>query len=214
MQLPLGETVGEVVASHHRANGVKLLLGTAVEKYAVEGDGLVLQLDDGTELRPETVVAAIGAVPETAWLHGSGLTIDDGVVCDEACFAVGAEHIVAVGDVARWQHPLLRRQVRVEHWTNAATQAEHAARNLVARLEGGDVESYDALPYFWTHQYGWRLQFVGTKTDELVVDEGALDEPKFVATYRDSSGGAVGAVCLNRADRVAALTNQIREYLE
>lgn len=214
MQVALGRTVGQVVAARHRDQGVALRLGTAVGKCAVEGDRLVLQLDDGAELRPHTVVAAIGAVPETAWLRGSGLQIDDGVVCDGACFAEGVDDVVAVGDVARWRHPLLRRSVRVEHWTNATTQAECAGRNLVARMSGADVRAYDALPYFWTHQYDWRLQFVGTTTDELVVEEGALDEAKFVATFRDDQGGVVGAVCLNRADRVAALTGQIREYLE
>jgi NADPH-dependent 2,4-dienoyl-CoA reductase/sulfur reductase-like enzyme len=214
MQAALGQTVGEVVAAQHRYQGVRLRLGTVVEKLAVEGDGLVLQLDDGDELRPHTVVAAVGAVPETGWLLDSGLRVDDGVVCDEACFAEGTDDVVAVGDVARWQHPLLRRSVRVEHWTNAATQAEHGGRNLVARLTGGEVEPYDALPYFWTHQYDWRLQFVGSRTGELVVEEGALEESKFVATFRDDQDGVVGAVCLNRADRVAALTREIRDYLE
>ena len=42
-------------------------------------------------------MVGIGVAPNTEWLAGSGLALEDGVVCDETA-ATGAPGIVAVGD--------------------------------------------------------------------------------------------------------------------
>ncbi len=76
------------------------------------------------------MVVGIGVVPEVDWLEGSGLALDNGVVCSETLFA--GDRVVAAGDVARWRHPSLGEPLRVEHWTNAAEGGAAAARNLLA----------------------------------------------------------------------------------
>nr|MBA3654703.1 FAD-dependent oxidoreductase [Actinomycetota bacterium] len=87
------EVVGDVLADLHRANGVTLRLGEVV--------------DSADDLEADVVVIGIGVVPNTAWLGGSALTVENGVVCDETCAAVGgAGRVVAAGDVARWPNPL------------------------------------------------------------------------------------------------------------
>ena len=42
--------------------------------------------------------------PATEWLEGSGLTVDNGVVCDRSLFC--ADAVVAIGDLAHfeWHH--------------------------------------------------------------------------------------------------------------
>ena len=68
--------------------------------------------------------------PATDWLVDTAqLTVDNGLVCDEACVALGSDgRVVAAGDVCRWFHPRIGRTVRVEHWTNANDQSMHAAK--------------------------------------------------------------------------------------
>jgi NADPH-dependent 2,4-dienoyl-CoA reductase/sulfur reductase-like enzyme len=91
---------------------------------------------------------------------------------------------VAAGDVARWTHPTLGEQLRVEHWTNAAEGAAAAAQNLLA---GSDAAvPYDPVPFFWSDQYKTKIQVLGLPgaDDEVVVVEGSVDEPKLVALYR------------------------------
>ena len=39
-------------------------------------------LSDGTELDADLVVVGIGSRPATDWLDGSGIEVDNGVVCD------------------------------------------------------------------------------------------------------------------------------------
>ena len=99
----LGAEMGTVVADLHRRNGVDLRLGVGVE--AIEGNDRVerVRLSDGSVMDADVVVVGIGVVPNTAWLEGSGLPLDDGVLPTPRCLV--APGIVACGDVARWDSP-------------------------------------------------------------------------------------------------------------
>lgn len=117
----VGEEMGAACASLHEANGTDLRCGVGVE--SIEGDGAVerVRLSDGTVLPADLVVVGIGADPATGWLAGSGIEIDNGVVCD-AGLAASKPGVFAAGDVARWHNPLFDRSMRLEHWTSAAEQ--------------------------------------------------------------------------------------------
>ena len=135
----LGPVLGMVCGELHRDHGVDLRLGVGVA--AIEGDGRVerVRLDDGSTV--EAVVVGVGVVPVTDWLEGSGLVLDNGIVCDETLLA--APGIVAAGDVARWPNPLFDGELmRLEHWTNAAEQGVAAARRLLV-TEGDEMTDPD-----------------------------------------------------------------------
>lgn len=206
----LGPTVAPLLADLHREHGVQLLLHRTVLGLRGPDDADGVLLDGEEVVDADVVVVAIGAAPETRWLERSGLELADGVVCDSACFAVnGDRRIVAAGDVARWHHRLLGSSLRVEHWSNAVSQAQAAGRNLVAELTGaGEVHDYDVLPYFWTDQYDWKVQFVGKLGEEARFEEGAAGERQFIVSYR-TDGRLVGALLANRPGRLAAWRNQI-----
>ena len=173
--------IGDVLADLHRSNGVNLRLGESVA--------------GPEELDADVVLVGIGVVPNTAWLEGSGLTIDNGVVGDATCAAVGANgRVLAAGDVARWPNALFDDQLmRVEHWTNAAEQAEAAARTLL-----GKGEPFAPVPYFWSDQYDVKIQFVGVAgpDDDFQLLEGSLEERKFVAGF-GRGGRLVGALAFS-----------------
>jgi NADPH-dependent 2,4-dienoyl-CoA reductase/sulfur reductase-like enzyme len=177
--------IGAVLQRLHEDRGVSFRLGVGVAQI---GHNSVV-LSDGTEASADVVVAGVGVVPEVDWLHGSGLTVDNGVVCDETLNA--APGVWAIGDVARWHSRSLDAHVRVEHWTNATEQADHVARAI-----SGDRTAFDPVPYFWSDQYDAKLQCLGfvASGDELAVVRGALDEPRWVALVRTCPrlGGVVG----------------------
>lgn len=152
--LPAG--VGRLFARLHAAAGSGVRCG--VEVVEIE-DGTV-HLADGERVGGDVIVVGIGASPNDAWLAGSGLKLRDGVVCDETLRA--APYVYAVGDLARWAHPLYGT-IRVEHWTGAQDHARVAAANLVAELSGADQppQVADAIPYFWSDQLGMKLQMAG-----------------------------------------------------
>jgi NADPH-dependent 2,4-dienoyl-CoA reductase/sulfur reductase-like enzyme len=181
----LGDEMGEACAGLHRAQGVTVRTGVGVDRVtSAPGDDppCVVHLADGTDLGADLVVVGIGVAPAVSWLEDSGLTLDNGVVCNETLFA--ADGVVAAGDVARWTHAGLDEQLRVEHWTNAAEGGAAAARNLLAGTSA--AHPYAPVPFFWSDQYATKIQVIGLPgpDDEVVVVEGSVDEGKLVALYR------------------------------
>ncbi len=183
----LGEEIGELVSRLHRAEGVDVRTGIGVAE--VRGDQHVEQvvLDDGTELTADLVVVGIGSRPATEWLEGSGVEVDNGVICDEAG-RTSAPNVWALGDVASWRDAT-GHQARVEHWSNVADQA----RVVVPAMLGQDVPDVVVVPYFWSDQYDVKIQCLGepeaTDTVHLVEDDGR----KFLAYY-ERDGVVVGVV--------------------
>src|SRR5437773_5947855 len=192
----LGPELGAVLAAIHRDHGVDLRTG--VQGEAIEGDGAGqvrgVLLGDGSRIAADVVVVGVGVVPETAWLEGSGPTIDDGVVCDQTCAA--APGIVAAGDVARWPNPLFDgERMRLEHWTNATEQGVHAARRLL-----GHDEPFAPVPFVWSDQYDRKIQTVGVVSPDadVHVAHGTLEERQFVALFGRRGGRLLGALGFNR----------------
>ncbi|MFI7144117.1 NAD(P)/FAD-dependent oxidoreductase [Nonomuraea sp. NPDC050022] len=191
----LGAETARWLARHHRDNGVELVGDTRVTGF--EGDGRVtsVRLGDGRTLPADLVIAGMGVTPNTTWLEGSGLTLSDGVVCDETLYA--ADNVVAAGDVARWPHGLFGGElVRVEHWANANDQGALAALNLLAGPE--NAKPYADLPSFATHMHGARIQTAGLPhlADESRLVTGEPDENRFAIAFA-RSGVLVGAVAVN-----------------
>ena len=189
--------VGRVVRRLHEEQGVRFTLGAAV--------------DGGADLDADVVVVGVGAAPETGWLADSGLSIDDGVVCDESLRA--APDVWAVGDVARWADSETST-TRVEHWTNATEQPHHVAQDIVA----GTSTPFTSVPYFWTDQYDAKLQSLGAPgpLDEVDVVWGSLDEPKWVALTHvgDRLTGVVGMRAPGRVMKLRSLLAQGSSYSE
>ncbi len=184
----LGERIGGLVARLHREEGVDVRLGVGVAD--VRGDGRVdtVVLSDGTELAADLVVIGIGSHPATGWLEGSGVDVDNGVLCDQAG-RTSVPNVWALGDVASWRDAT-GHQARVEHWSNVADQT----RVVVPAMLGQDVSSAAVVvPYFWSDQYDVKIQCLGepeaTDTVHLVEDDGR----KFLAYY-ERDGVLVGVV--------------------
>ncbi|WP_419841556.1 NAD(P)/FAD-dependent oxidoreductase [Candidatus Poriferisodalis sp.] len=158
----LGAEMGLRVGALHGDNGVALRLGVGVGGVLGTDRVEAVAMVDGSRVEADLVIVGIGAAPNTAWLEGSGLRIDNGVVCD-ATLNCGPAGIYAVGDVARvpnrWLQPWLgERPVRVEHWTAAVEHGMAVGRNLLAPEE---AKAYDSVPFVWSDQYDARIQIAG-----------------------------------------------------
>ena len=177
----LGTEIGTVCADVHRDHGVDLRLGVGVDGFGGHGRVERVNLSDGTSVDADVVVVGIGVVPNTEWLEGSGLTLDNGVVCDETCLA--APGIAAAGDVARWPNPLFGETMRVEHWDNAIAQGQHAALRLLQADD--EAQPYAPVPWFWSDQYDRKIQLAGRAApdDEVRIITGSTEERRFAALY-------------------------------
>jgi NADPH-dependent 2,4-dienoyl-CoA reductase/sulfur reductase-like enzyme len=192
----LGPVLGDVLGRLHRDHGVDLRTGVGVAGF--EGTERVerVLLDDGTSVEADVVVVGVGVVPATEWLEGSGLTLDNGIVCDETLLA--APGITAAGDVCRWPNPLFDGEpMRLEHWTNAAEQGVAVAARLLA--DDRDAQPFAPVPFVWSDQYETKIQVAGhvRGDDDIEVVDGSLEERKFVAAV-GRRGRLVGAVAFSR----------------
>jgi NADPH-dependent 2,4-dienoyl-CoA reductase/sulfur reductase-like enzyme len=184
----LGVEMGTAVASVHARHDVEIRCGVQVVGFE-DASGAVagVRLGDGTVIGADTVIVGIGVTPNTGWLDTSGLTLHDGIVCDDA-LSTGAPGVFAAGDIARWHNHVFDPHddavMRVEHWTNAAEQGAVAAKNLLAQSAGEPTTPYESVPFFWSDQFDSRIQFVGRAhgDDEIHVFGGTTDGA-FAALY-------------------------------
>ncbi len=185
----LGAEMGAAVAGVHARNGVHLRCGVRVSGLEGTPAGRVsgVRLDGGEIVPADVVLVGIGVAPNTAWLDGSGLQLNDGVVCDEFLNA-GAPGVFAAGDLVRWPNAAFAPDddmvMRVEHWTNAAEQGAAAAANLLRWSRGEELTAFSSVPFFWSDQFDSRIQFIGRAhgDDEVHVFTGSTDG-KFAALY-------------------------------
>ena len=179
----LGAGVARRCAALHAAHGVEMRFG--VDVTAVESDARGvhrLHLSDGSSVDMDVLVVGAGVRPATAWLDGSGVPLDDGVLCDARC-ATAIPGVYAVGDVARRQSALFDAHIRVEHWTSASEHGTVAADAILGRPA---EESRGGVPYFWSDQHGVKLQMVGHPAghDAVHVVEDPAREDRAVVLYR------------------------------
>lgn len=213
---PLAGRLGSVAAARllalHQSNDVRVLTGANVEGVTGHPDARHPERDGphsvwltgGAVLEAGTLLVAIGCSPQLDWLHGSGITVSDGVVCDEFCRA--APDVWAAGDVARWLHPGLGKHIRLEHRTNATEQGRAVALNIL-----GARRPFRSVPFFWTDHFGTKIQMSGflPAGARCELAQGSPDSDSFVQTFWEAET-LVGVLGWNAA---RAMTSFRRELM-
>ena len=190
MERILGTDLGSLTADLHRDHGVHVRLGVGVE--ALEGGERVerLRLADGSVVDADVVVVGIGVTPYTGWLEGSGLALDNGVVCDETCLA--APGVVAAGDIARWPNARFGEVMRVEQWENAMEQGAAppaacwpgTARGSASRRCPGSGRTST------TARSSWRVE-----SDPMTRSGSSMARSRSAGSSPCSDGAAASSVC-------------------
>lgn len=173
----LGTQLAELISGLHRDHGVKVVTGL-VDTITDEVGRKIVATSTGERLEADEVVACIGAIPNSDWLDGSGLTLGNGVLCDEHGRA--GQHEWAIGDVASWAGR------RVEHRMSASSHGVDLARRLLAHHRGEDPTVVHPMnrtvPYVWTDQFDKTIQLYGRTDDvdrrELIA--GSVESGKLV----------------------------------
>ncbi|MFK4188854.1 NAD(P)/FAD-dependent oxidoreductase [Streptomyces sparsogenes] len=193
---PLGEAMGRVLSGLHADHGVRLLCGVGVKGVGGERRVDSVLLEDGRGVPADSVVVGVGAKPCVDWLQGSGVALDNGVKCG-ADGRTSLAGVVAVGDCANWYDPRAGIHRRVEHWTGALERPDTAVATLLAH--GATAPGTPRPPYFWSDQYGVKIQFAGhaAGADSVTVEEGATEDRSFLAVYR-RAGRPVAVLGMNQ----------------
>jgi NADPH-dependent 2,4-dienoyl-CoA reductase/sulfur reductase-like enzyme len=190
----LGNDVASAVDNLHRKHRARMAMGTDIRNWIVSDDSIAMHTTDGQLLVAGCVIMAVGSIPAVEWMRGSGLVLEDGVLCESTLFAAGAQDVVVAGDCARW--PNLRFDEtprRIEHWINAVEMGRAAAENLLVGRE--KATPFMPIPRVWSGQYGVRLQIAGIPslgTDTVHLSDGAPGTPGVTGYVRN---GKLVGVC-------------------
>lgn len=207
LAVALGEQVGSLVSRMHTDNGVDVRVGTGVTEIVADDAGAVVAVrcSDGAELPADIVVVGIGSVPVTDYIEGSGIELaprdtGGGISCDSHG-KTSSPDVYAIGDVANWRAEQGAAQ-RVEHWNHTVDQAAVVAHEI-AGVRGAPIGA--SVPYFWSDQFGLKIQVLGRPRATDTVHVSSDDGTKFLAYYsRDGvltgvvGGGRAGAVMKTR----------------
>jgi 3-phenylpropionate/trans-cinnamate dioxygenase ferredoxin reductase subunit len=150
------QATSQLLRQLHQSHGVQLFEGAQVVALQREGrkiSSVRIQTAEGElrDLQADLVLAGIGAVPRDDLAKACGLEVGNGIVVNAQCQTQDPA-IWAVGDVARHRD----QSIRIESVGNANHQAALVAAALMAR-----PEPLPLVPWFWSDQYGGRLQIAG-----------------------------------------------------
>ncbi|MBU1374484.1 MAG: FAD-dependent oxidoreductase [Alphaproteobacteria bacterium] len=214
----LGDTIGAFAADLQGAHGVDLRTGVAVAGFEDDGTGrlAVVVLGDGARVEATVAVVCLGAAPNVEWLAGSGLAAGpQGLLCDSACRALDTAGqpvagVFGAGDVVRIEHPRFPGEpLRTEHWGAACEQAAVAGANILRA--DPDLRRIDALPAFWSMQFGACLKLAGApeRADATVLLQGSVESGRFVVGY-GRGDRLVAVATVNQAHWLSFYEAQIR----
>ena len=174
MLRPLGTELAREMQLRHEAEGVRFLLNRSVT--GVSGDARIqeVQIDDGSSIKCDVLIEAVGSYSNTEWLENTNIDLTDGVLVDKAMRAISTsgnviDNVYAIGDVARFANPIFDDVPRrVEHWNIPTETAKRAAAVIAAQLN--EDEKFEALvqdqfkpvPSFWSDQYDIHLLAFGS----------------------------------------------------
>lgn len=163
----------------YAGKGVHTAYGDEAVELKGEGRVETVETKAARTLPCEIVVAGIGVWPDTGYLEGSGLELDNGVVVNEYLEAAGVADVYAAGDIANFLDVIYGKQRRIEHWDNAVRQGRRAAANMA-----GAREQYHNVSYFYSTVFGQTFEFLGDMTgfDEMVT-LGSFEEKAVTVLY-------------------------------
>ncbi len=195
----LGPELGAVFADLHAEHGVDLHLGTGVEAVVGTDRAQAVRTTDGETIAADLIVTGVGAAPRDEFARQAGLAVDNGILVDEF-LTTSDPRILAAGDVANAWHPLLGARLRVEHWDNAIKQGLAAAPVML-----GTPTAFTALPFFYSDQYDFGMEYRGHATTwDQVVFRGDPASREFLAFWLHQ-GRVLAAMNANIWDQGDAL---------
>jgi len=169
-----GKEIGRSIQDLHQRNGVRFHLSAVVGGF----DGRSVKLASGASIEADFVLVGIGVHPRTAVAQMAGARVESGVVVD-SFLETTAPGIFAAGDIAAFPDPLSRERVRIEHWVTAERQGQVAAANML-----GARQPFEAVPFFWTEQFGTTMRYVGRAAGwDAVTLDGDFAGGSLVARY-------------------------------
>ncbi len=186
--------IAAIVHQRHVDHGVTMLTGVGITEISVAG----VHLKDGRVIAADAVIAGIGAAPDIALADQAGLTLENGISCDQH-MRTSDPNIYAAGDCASFVHPLFDgRRMRLEAWRSAQEQAATAAENML-----GGNKAHTSVPWFWSDQYDLSLQIAGVADMGGSTVQRKIDDTTLLQFHLGDDGRLLGASGIGPGNSIA-----------
>ncbi|MEJ2393898.1 MAG: FAD-dependent oxidoreductase [Candidatus Thiodiazotropha sp.] len=128
----LDAEAGSLLKRWCEEKGVQVLTESGVDAIESDGSALRVHLDNGTTIPAELVITAMGVRSNTAFLEGSGIEMDQGVLVNDH-LQTNYPDVYAAGDVAQGRDFSTGSYSVQAIQTTAVEHARIAASNMVGR---------------------------------------------------------------------------------
>ncbi len=196
----VGKDLAAYFTRYHTAQGVNIITNSSVKNIENAEDGRFhLHLDGRHIIKSGAVIVGIGVIPNTHLASNIGLRTDRGILVD-AYGQTAIPNIYAAGDCAHGVNTWAGQPVHLESVQNAVDQSK-----IVALAILGNKTPYNIVPWFWSDQYGLKLQMTGlSRGHDSSVVRGNMGGDKFsICYFKDGNLIAVDSVNAP-ADHLAA----------
>jgi 3-phenylpropionate/trans-cinnamate dioxygenase ferredoxin reductase component len=188
------EAIAKIVHDRHVSAGVKILTGVGIAALSRDA----VHLADGTAFATDTIIAGIGAAPETRLANEAGLAVDNGIACNEY-LQTSDPDIFASGDCCSFPHAVYGgRRLRFEAWRSAQEQAATAVENML-----GGSKAHTAIPWFWSDQHDLSLQIAGMPDMGPVTATRQLSDGALLLFHLTADGRLMGASGIGPGNSIA-----------
>jgi len=204
----MDQTGGALIKRWCETKGVRVLTATRIEAIAENDSGLSLTLAGNSgPLEADLVVCATGVAPNTGFLDGSGIAVDNGIVVDDH-LRTNVANIFAAGDVAQGFDFTTGTHAIHAIQPTAADHARVAATNMT----GGDATFQGSLSMNVLNTLGLITSSFGA-WDGVPVGETAslVDEDRFQyirLSFQDDV--LVGALAIGHTRHVGVIRGLIQ----
>ena len=171
-----GAPVAKRLAAEHAAR-VSTRFGRTLQHVDVDDDAVETTLDDGSRIKSDLLLIALGTTPAAPLPWTGGIDVDDRL-------RAGADHVLAAGGVAV-NHDEALGTWRIDHWEDAAAQGAHAAQSALHGLGlADDPGAYLPRSPYMAMIHGLMISGVGTTIGAQAAGE---DSEQFVIRHEKDS---------------------------
>ncbi len=209
----LDDTGSRLMAAALARQGVQILTGSTIsEVLRRDGQVVAVRMQDGREVPCGVLVFGIGVRPNAQLAAAAGITVQRGIVVDEA-MRTSAHDVYAAGDVAEAYDLVVDMNRTVAIWPNAYRQGAIAGAHMVgvARRDAGGV----AMNAFAAGDVPAISVGDGNAPEGSAEILSELDEPR--CRYKRlvfREGRLVGVILVGNVSRAGIYTGVIRSRLD
>lgn len=205
----LDEQSGIMIEAALLKGGVKILRQATVK--TVDGRTRVsgVTTESGEKIPCELIVAGVGACPDLAWLQGSLIAVNRGILTDEY-LKTNAPDVFAAGDCAEFNDLILEEHVLLGNWVNAQMHGKIAAANLL-----GERQPFKLVSFYTAMGFGLAIAFAGDVrgNGRRVITRGP-QRNTFARFIVDGNDELVGATFINRTNELAPACKLIEKNVK